>query len=348
MAVLALALMIMPAIVLLVACLNLADLLLARGQVRRQEMAIRSSLGGGRWRLTRQLLTEGLLLAFAGGAAGLRALDMGDRGVAGVARSRVPRRPEPSRHSISTGASLVATVGFSLAATLVFGAWPAWALTGRAVVDRSQAAGRRGGMAAAARHQDRQCAGHRPGGAVAPPARDRRTVPDERDRGRHRRSRLSPRRRRGRADRSRARRVQRGAGRRAAARARRSAATRSPGVEAGRASDRASPFSSTGESRLVAAAGGTMRKRDRESTQSSSSSAATTRAVARTSACWRAGFQRCGIGARLVERGRDHGRCARAASLARRRRARTLIQFLDDEGRLRPASRCGWSASSPR
>ena len=71
MAMLAVVLMIMPAIVLLVACLNLADLLLARGLVRRQELAIRSSLGGGRGRLTRQLLTEGLLLAFAGGVVGL-------------------------------------------------------------------------------------------------------------------------------------------------------------------------------------------------------------------------------------------------------------------------------------
>jgi predicted permease len=68
---LALMLMVMPAIVLLVACLNLVDLQLARGQGRRQEMAIRSSLGGGRGRLTRQLVTEGLLIALAGGASGL-------------------------------------------------------------------------------------------------------------------------------------------------------------------------------------------------------------------------------------------------------------------------------------
>ena len=68
---LALLLMLMPLIVLLVACLNLADLLLARGHTRRQELAIRSSLGGGRSRLIRQLLTEGLLLAVAGGVIGL-------------------------------------------------------------------------------------------------------------------------------------------------------------------------------------------------------------------------------------------------------------------------------------
>jgi hypothetical protein len=70
-ATLALLLMLMPAIVLLVACLNLANLLVARGHSRRQEMAIRSALGGGRGRLTRQLLSEGLLLALAGGAVGL-------------------------------------------------------------------------------------------------------------------------------------------------------------------------------------------------------------------------------------------------------------------------------------
>jgi predicted permease len=109
------------AVVLLIACANVASLLLAQAAARQQEIAVRAALGAGPGRLVRQLLTESLLIALAGGAAGV-ALAAWSLGL--IARLGVSGVPRLQQVSLNLPV-LLFTVAVSALAALMFGLVPA-------------------------------------------------------------------------------------------------------------------------------------------------------------------------------------------------------------------------------
>jgi putative ABC transport system permease protein len=108
-------------LVLLIACVNVASLLMARNSARTREIGIRKALGAGPFRLVRQLLTESMLLAAAGAAAGLLLANLIVDLLKKLGPESLPRLSEVTVN----GSVLVFTAGLAILTGMLFGVWPA-------------------------------------------------------------------------------------------------------------------------------------------------------------------------------------------------------------------------------
>ncbi len=111
--------------VLLIACANVASLLLVRATARKREIAIRAAMGAGRARIVRQLLTENLLLSLVGGSLGLGLGIVGIRALLAVNPGNIPRIGQTGAGVTADWRVVAFTLGISIVTGLVFGLFPA-------------------------------------------------------------------------------------------------------------------------------------------------------------------------------------------------------------------------------
>jgi putative ABC transport system permease protein len=126
-------------LLLLIACANVANLLLARASVRQKELALRMTLGAGRWRIVRQLMTESVLLSLAGAAAGCFFAAAALKGLIAL----TPYDTFPSEAIISVNREvLLATIAIAIATAFLFGLAPALVSARRDLIEPLRAASR--------------------------------------------------------------------------------------------------------------------------------------------------------------------------------------------------------------
>jgi putative ABC transport system permease protein len=134
--------------VLLIACANLANLLLARAEHRHREFAVRTALGAGRGRLLRQFMTEGVLLSIVGGVLGLILARAGIQALIRVYPTSLPRTSEVAVDPLV----LLFTLGVSMATGVVFGLAPLLHTRVSSLVTALKEGGAKGGTGAARHH----------------------------------------------------------------------------------------------------------------------------------------------------------------------------------------------------
>jgi predicted permease len=137
-------------VILLMACVNVANLVLARSASRQKELAVRAALGAGRWRLAQQALTESLLLAVGGGAVGLLVVRWGVQGLIALAPANLPRLQDVS----PDWSVLLVTLAVAVLTGTLVGVVPALA-AGRTDVAPALQDYSRGTVGSRARHRTR-------------------------------------------------------------------------------------------------------------------------------------------------------------------------------------------------